>query len=527
MAGAMTYILALIAGTLYGLIVGIIPAAGATTALVAIFPFILMLQTVDPYIAVIFIMAVVAASTTGDTFASILLGIPGANSSAATMIDGFPLAQQGKASYALSAAITTSTINGLLFGSLTFLLLPYYKDFLLLPASQGGVGQAELFAFCIMAFVTVSFVANKYWGRAIAALGIGIFLSLIGTDPITAAPRFTFGWEFLEGIDGHGIPMIPLMAGLFAMPELILALKGKILAEKEFRTDNYQQVKDGIKISFKEWRLSLRGGLIGSVVGFLPGLGGSISDWLSYGTTVAANPKEKFGGGNIKGVIGPEGSNNAQKATSMIPTVLFGIPGAPFAAIIIGLFGAIGFDLSLDSINVLKDPMFFNAMSLGFLAATALTGVICLFLIKYIARLTYIPFKYYFPIILAFILWATWTSGFSTYGLENVILLILFTGLGLLMKNWKFSRPALMIGFMLGYRIEELAIQTFQLFNIGGYPLIKLKELFGYSVGQGQINIAMQSQNNLLAHPTFVGIVIVTLLIVYWGFRNKGRINYA
>jgi len=523
----MTYLLALLAGTFYGLIIGIIPAAGATTGLVALFPFILYLQAIDPYLAVVFIMAVVAASTTGDTFASILLGIPGANSSAATMVDGFPLAQQGKASYALSAAITTSTINGLLFGALTFLLLPYYKDFLLLPAQQGGVGQAELFAFCIMAFVTVTFVSNGKWFFSLTALCLGIFFSLVGTDPITAAPRFTFGWEFLEGDAGHGIPMIPLMAGIFAMPELVLALKKKMLTDREFKTDNYQQVMDGIKISFKEWKLSMRGGFIGSVIGLLPGLGGSISDWLAYGTTVASNPKEKFGNGNIKGVIGPEGSNNAQKATSMIPTVLFGIPGAPFAAVIIGLFSAIGFDLSLDSVNVLKDPMFFSAMSLGFLAATLLTGIICLFSIKYITRIAYVPFKYYFPVILALIVWATWTSGFSTYGMENVILLAFFTGLGLLMKKYQFSRPALMIGFMLGYKIEELAIQTFQLFNIGGYPLLKLKEIFGYSVGQGQLAIAANPANDLLTHPTFVGIVFVTFIILYYSFKNKGHINYS
>lgn len=523
----MTYLLALFAGTFYGLFVGIIPAAGATTGLVALFPFIVMLQSVDPYLAVVFIMAVVASSTTGDTFASILLGIPGANSSAATMIDGFPLAQQGKASYALSAAITTSTLNGLLFGALTFLLLPYYKDFLLLPAHLGGIGQSELFAFCILAFITVSFISNKFWARSLIALSLGVFLSLVGTDPVTAAPRFTMGWEFLEGDGGQGIPLVPLMAGIFAMPELILALQKESIFKKHYRTDDFQQVIDGIKVSFKEWKLSLKGGAIGSIVGFLPGIGGSVSDWLSYGAAVAANPKEKFGNGNIKGVIGPEGSNNAQKATSMIPTVLFGIPGAPFAAVIVGLFTAIGFDLSLDSENVLKDPNFFNAMSLGFLASTLLTGIICIFTIKYISRIVYVPYKYYFPVILSLIVWATYTSGFATYGIENVMLLIAFTGLGLAMKKYKFSRPALMIGFILGYKIEELAMQTFQLFNIAGYPLLKLKGIFGYNVGEGQLAIASLPSNNLLLHPTFVGIVLVIIVVSIWGWKNKGSVDYS
>jgi len=523
----MMYLLALFVGTLYGLIIGVIPAAGATTGLVALFPFIVMLQAVDPYLGVVFVMAVVAASTTGDTFASVLLGIPGANSSAATMVDGFPLAQQGKSSYALSAAITTSTVNGLIFGSLTFLLLPFYKDFLLLPATQGGVGQAELFAFCIMAFVTVTFVANGKWFFSLAALCGGIFLSLVGTDPITAAPRFTLGFEFLEGDGGRGIPMVPIMAGLFAMPEMILMLFRASTVSKQYAADNRQQVIDGIKVSFKEWKSSLRGGIIGSVVGFLPGIGGSVSDWLSYGATVAANPKEKFGNGNIKGVIGPEGSNNAQKATSMIPTVLFGIPGAPFAAVIVGLFGAIGFELTLDSDSVLADGQFFTALSFGFIAATALTGVLCLFLIKYISRIAYVPFKYYFPFILLAIVWATYNSSYSTFGVENVILLFIFTALGLFMKKFEFSRPAMMIGFMLGYKIEGLATQTFQLFNVGGYPLIKLKELFGYHVGQGKIDLALKEGNNLLMHPTFVGIVLITVLIIYWGYKNKGRVSYS
>ena len=115
----MAEIIVLLAGVLYGLLIGIIPSAGATTGLVALFGFISYFVH-EPYLGVIFLMAVVAASTTGDSFTSILLGIPGANSAAATMVDGFPLAQQGRASYAISAAVTTSTINGLLWGCLVF-----------------------------------------------------------------------------------------------------------------------------------------------------------------------------------------------------------------------------------------------------------------------------------------------------------------------------------------------------------------------------------------------------------------------
>lgn len=522
-------LLALFAGIIYGLLIGIIPAAGATTGLVALYPFIVAIQSVDPYLAVIFIVAVVAASTTGDTFASVLLGIPGANSSAATMIDGFPLAQQGKATYALSAAVTTSTVNGLIWGSATFLLLPYYYDFVLLPPNEGGVGQAELWALCVLAFVTVGFVATKYWFRSLLALSLGIFLALIGTDPITAAPRFTFGFEFLEGSGvGRGIPLLPVIAGLFAMPEIILALKKHSLAEKRNLANHTQQLKDGIKISFKEWRLSARGGFIGAVIGFLPGLGGALSDWLAYGQAVATNPKEKFGNGNIKGVIGPEGSNNAQKASSFIPTVLFGIPGAPFAAVVIGLFGAIGFDLSLESQSLLNDNLFFSSMSLGFLGATLITGIVCLVFMRYFTMIAYIPYKYYFPFLLFFIIWATYTTGFSTYGVENVILLSIMTIVGLAMRQYKFSRPALLIGFMLGDKIELLTLQMFKLYNIGGWPLANIKTWFtGEEMGTAFLRLASMPSRDLLNHPVFVGTSILIMIVLAWSWRNRGNIDYT
>jgi|GEM_PF-1064122 len=520
--------LALFAGIVYGLLIGIIPAAGATTGLVALFPFIVALKSVDPYLAVIFITAVVAASTTGDTFASVLLGIPGANSSAATMVDGFPLAQQGKATYALSAAITTSTVNGLIWGSAVFLLLPYYYDFVILPPTEGGVGQAELWAMCVLAFVTVGFVSNQYWIRSLVALSLGVFLAMIGTDPVTAEPRFTMGFEFLSGSGvGKGIPLIPVIAGLFAMPEILLALKKTALAERRDLGEHTQQLWDGIKVSFKEWKLSMRGGLIGSIIGFLPGLGGAMSDWLSYGQAVATNPKEKFGNGNIKGVIGPEGSNNAQKASSFIPTILFGIPGAPFAAIVIGLFGAVGFELTLEGQSLLGDKLFFNSLSIGFLGATLITGLLCLYFMRYFTMIAYVPYKYYFPFLLIFILWATYTSGFGTYGIENIILLLIFTLLGLAMRQFKFSRPAMMIGFILGDKIELLTYQL-KLYNIGGYPLIQIKSWFtGESVGKGQLMMASMDSKDLLGHPLFVIIFTLIFIVLAWGWKNKGNINYS
>ena len=476
----MEALLALVLGTLYGLAIGVIPGAGATTGLIFVFSFITLFP--DPYLAVIFVMAVVAASTTGDTYTSVLLGIPGANSAAATVVDGFPLALKGKATYTITAAVVTSTLNGLIWGTLVFLFLPYYTNLMMI------FGVPELWAFTMLAFVTVTFVTNKFWLRSILALCFGLYLGSIGTSPITNADRFTFGWEYL----GAGIQLLPMVAGLFAVPELIDGLKQR--ANTATKIANGKQTREGIIAVWQNKWDALRGGVIGAFIGLLPGLGGAVADWMSYGATVASHPKEKFGNGNIKGVIGPEGSNNAQKATSMIPTVLFGIPGAPFAAIIIGLFAYLDFELG--TLELATDTKFFSSMLYGFMLSTVLVGVVCLFLTPFIAKIAHIPYKYYFPFLLFFIVLACiqYTGGWEDYAV-----LAGCSVLGFACKNLKFSRPALLFGFILAERIESLTVQM-----MGLYTFEKLAD-----------------------RGIFIALIIGIVVVLIWGLRLKRKIEYA
>jgi len=474
----MIEITALIAGILYGLVIGIIPAAGATTGLVATYA-VLPVFIADPYAGVIFLMAVVAASTTADSFTSILLGIPGANSSAATMVDGFPLAQQGRASYAISAAVTTSTVNGLLWGGIVFLFLPYYTELVLF------FGIPELWAFTVLALATVGFLSTDKPVRSIVAIGAGIFVGLVGVAPTTNDPRFTAGWFYLQ----DGIQLIPVVAGLFAVPELIEGFKKRQATSHVVRSERIE----GMRAVWQNRWLSLRGGFIGAIVGLLPGLGGAVSDWLAYGQTVALNKNEQFGNGNIKGVIGPEGSNNAQKATSMLPTVIFGIPGAPFAAVLMGLFLYMGFDLG--SPDLMYDDKFFQSLSIGFLTATLFVGIFSLLFVNLVCKITSVPYVYYFPLLLAMIVWASMQY---TGGWEDLVVLGIFSVLGFTMKSYKYSRPAFLVAFILADKVENLSIQLFTIYNwdmLGDrYLFIALITLtiitFIYSIMKGKTNYA-------------------------------------
>jgi len=482
----MEYPIAIIAGTIYGFVFGIIPVAGAATALITIFPF-LNYFLADPYLLVVFTTAIVVSSTVGDSFASVMMNIPGASGSAATMVDGFPMAQRGEGARALSAAITTSTVNGFIWGALVFLFLPYYGQFVL------KFGLPEMLAFLLLAFSGVVFLNSEYWVRGIIALILGVFLGLIGQDPVSGAARFTGGWYYLQ----NGIQIMPVMAGFLAVPELIEAYNSKGQITRIDTAGIWRQIWQGMKDSWQHRWDGLRGGFIGAFVGILPGVGGNICDWLAYGQTVALNKNEKipFGEGNIKGVIGCEGANNAQKATAYVPTVLFGIPAAPFEAIIMSLFILVG--LELGSPALLNDLTFFNNLSNAYMWSMLLTFVISIVFIRFAVKLMNVPFNYYFWLLLVLVLWSS--VQYTGYW-EDYAMFALCCGAGILAKRFKFSRAAIIIGFVLSDRLEA----TLRQYNI------------------------LYEWNDIFARPISATLLFVTLAAIIYGlFFNKSQVKYV
>jgi len=344
----------------------------------------------------------------------------------------------------------------------------------------------------VLAFMMIAFVATKSWIKSLIAIALGVFVGLIGVDA-NNDPRFTFGWDYL--IDG--IEIIPVVAGLFGVPELMLgfkqANKATATAEKHPKYHK-QQLWDGIKVTFKEWKLALRGGGIGALIGVLPGLGGGVSDWMAYSSAAAANPRETFGNGNIKGVIGPEGSNNAHKASAFIPTVLFGIPGAEFAAIVMALFMYLGFEMGTPAL--VHDDKFFDSLSYGFLLGTLLTYFACIILLRGITRITYVPYKYYFPILLCLVIWASMQY---TGGWEDLAILSTFSILGFTMKTFKFSRPAALIAFILADRIYNYTYQVTMLYH----------------------------PDDLITRPIFIAVTVGIISVMIYGLKSKNKLEFA
>lgn len=436
---------------------------------------------------VVFTTAVVVTSSIGDTFCGVVMNIPGAGGAAATMIDGFPMSRRGEAARALSAAISTSWVNGLIWGLLVFLFLPYYTNIVLY------FGTKEMFAFLLFAMTCVAFISSKYWFRGILALVAGVLVGLIGEDPTTAANRWTFDIGYL----GDGIQMIPIMAGVLAFPELLSAYRMK--AEKIY-LDNAKiksQLIQGIKDSWKYKWDGLRGGFIGGFIGLVPGIGGNIADWFAYSQTVAASKKgDKVGKGHVRGVIGCEGANNAQKATSYVPTILFGIPGAPFEVIVMGLLMYVG--LEMGTASVLEDTKFFDYLLSSYMWSLMLILPIAYLFIRYAVKITNIPFKYYFWPIMASLIWScTQYTGL----IEDYIMFAVCCVVGMILKYIKFSRVSFLIGFILSARLEKSWIQ----FNTLGYTV-----------------------SDLLTNWMPLLFIVLAVGAAIWGiFYNKSKIDFV
>ena len=204
----MDYVIWALIGTLYGMLVGIIPIAGVTTALITVFSMGAYFMA-DPYLGLVFLTAIVASCAI-IIATSILTGIPGSIGQAACVIDGYPMAKKGQAARAMGIAITDSTFNGVIFAALTFFLLPYYGKIIVL------FGRPEFLGFMTMALACVGFVASKNVFLSICAIIFGLCVGMVGED-VVSNPRLTFGWEYLQ----NGIGMVVLLSGLFGVPELL------------------------------------------------------------------------------------------------------------------------------------------------------------------------------------------------------------------------------------------------------------------------------------------------------------------
>ena len=437
----LTHLLFLFGGTLLGLVVGILPGLGGTSGLALVLPFV---YSLEPSYALAMMIGVLAPTTTSDTFPAVLMGIPGTAGSQATVMDGFPLSKKGMAARALSAAFCSSLMGGI-FGAFILSISIYYA----IPIIM-AFGFGEQFLLIILALLMVGALTGENFIKGITACILGLIIGSIGSAPITGDLRFTFGTLYLV----EGVPIVIVGLGLFALPEIVGLLDSKGAIAKALK--NEKGWFRGIKDVFKNWFLVLRCSSIGCIVGALPGLGGTVVDWIAYShLKQTSKDTSDIGKGDIRGVIAPESANNAKEGGALIPTLLFGIPGSGNKVLLLGGFILIGIEPGLEMVTTHLDLTYLMIWSLAI--ANILGAGLCIGFASHISKLTLVRYYILAPVMIVLIFFATFNINRDWY---DFIGLLGFGLIGITFKAFGWSRPALLIGFFLSTKVELLIYQT-------------------------------------------------------------------
>ncbi|MGH3356059.1 MAG: tripartite tricarboxylate transporter permease, partial [Nocardioidaceae bacterium] len=309
-------------GATVGFVVGMLPGLGGTVGMSILLPFVFGM---DPYSGVALLIGMAAAVHTGDVYPSVLLGVPGSSGSQATVMDGYPLARAGKAARALGASLSASMIGGVIGAIALFGTIMVARPVIL------ALESPQLFMLVLFGLAMVGILAQGTMLAGLLAGLIGALLGCVGAAPAAPEYRFTMGTLYLW----EGIPLAVLVLGLFALPEMVDLLAGGESISKSAKLSG--GLLSGVRSTLRHWFLVVRSSLLGVAVGVIPGLGGSVVDWIAYGVAKqTCRDSHTFGKGDIRGVIAPESSNNAKEGGALIPTLLFGVPGSGTTAVLLG-----------------------------------------------------------------------------------------------------------------------------------------------------------------------------------------------
>ena len=480
----------LVMGVLMGLCIGVFPGLGGIAGLSLLLPFMFGME---PVLGLALMIGMVAVVPTSDTFASVLMGIPGSSASQATVLDGFPMAKKGQAARALSAAFASSLFGGLVGASFLTVFILIARPIVL------EFRTPELLMITIFGLSMVGILAGRVAIKGIVAAGLGMLIGTIGEGASSGDLRMS-SYDFPYLTDGLKLVIVGL--GIFAIPEIISLLRQDRAISQEPQIGGGWI--DGVRDWFANIWLSVRCSIIGVIVGVIPGLGGSVVDWIAYGHAVQTTPdKSNFGKGEVRGVIGPESSNNAKEGGGLVPTLLFGIPGSGSMAIFIGAIALLGSGQIEVGPAMLKNNLDITYAIVWLLALANVVGtVICIAASGGIAKLTTIRFVLLAPFLFMIISFAAFQSG---QNLMDLVALFAIGFLGILMRRFDWSRPAFLIGFVLSNPAETYANQAIQI----------AQSRFRKGFGEGI---------DYIFSPIVIILLVITVISVVLGLRQAKHI---
>ena len=440
----------LFGGVIMGLVLGILPGIGGLAGTALLLPFTFNL---DPIAAMALLLGLASTTATGDPIPAILFGVPGGAGSAATVLDGLPMAKRGEASRALSAAYMSSMLGGIFGAFLMAICIPILRPIMLF------IGSPELLAFAVLGISFVATLSGATPLRGLAAAAIGVMIAMIGSDPQTGTLRYTLDTLYLW----EGAPIVPIILGLFALPELAdLAISRTAIAGDMAKTDA-RGMWQGAKDCFTNWWLVLRCSWLGSALGAVPGMGGAIVDWIAYGHAARTEKgaSETFGRGDVRGVIASESANNSREGGALVPTVAFGVPGSAGMAILLGAFMIHGLVPGPDMLS--KNLHVTYSMVWSVALANIVGAGLCYLFSGQFARLATLRYTLIMPSVLGIIYIGAF-QGSRNWG--DLWTLLIFGLFGWAMKQLKWPRPPLVLGLVLGDIIERYLFISLQRYGV-------------------------------------------------------------
>ena len=454
-----------------GIVFGALPGLTAAAAIAMMLPILIAYNDeIGGLAGLAFLYVIGKSGRYGGSIAAILFNTPGTAASAATMQDGYPMTQSGRAGKALKTATISSAFGDyfgeivLIFGAVS--IATFTKQF----------GPPENFAIYLMAFFVVGSVVSDSIIKGIISTLFGAAIALIGEDTITGQFKMTMGIDELES----GMALVPLLIGVFVISEVIIqaekAAKVKMIDLDKSKLDD----PNAHYFTWPEFKrclpLMFRSSIYGSLIGMMPGLGSSVACFVAYGEEKRrAKNKDEWGTGVVEGIAAPESANNAVSGPSMIPLLTLGIPGSTIAAVLIGMFLVNGLQVG-PQIFATEPPLFVAGQMMsprefifGVFAA-GLLGIGAYAIIGYFAApligkaIAVLPTQYLYPVIFMISLAASYSSRASIW---DVGFAILFGVIGYGMRRTNFSAAAFIIAFVLTSSMEEAFRQSMIISDVG------------------------------------------------------------
>ena len=424
-------------GVALGTVVGVLPGLGPPATIAMLLP---LTFKMDPTTGLIMMAGIYYGAKYGGSTTSILLNVPGESSSVVTCLDGYQMARQGRAGPALGISAISSFVAGII-GVLGLMVIAP-------PVARFAVrfGPPEYFALMAFGLTMVVFLAGKSMVKGLLSALFGLWLASVGTDLFTAEPRFTFGqMELLDGID-----FIIVSVGIFAIGEVLVNLESETGA-KLFRVPKGLRNLLPTLQDLKDCRFAfLNGSVVGFFIGVLPGAGSTIASFISYGVEKAfSRHPEKFGTGVIEGVAAPEGANNSECGGALVPLMTLGIPGSSTAAILLAALILWGFRPG--PLLIQEHPELFWGLVASMYIGNVMLLILNLPLVPLFAQILRIPYYVLYPAILGISVVGTYSVSNSLF---DVWMLGLFGLLGYAMRKLDFPAAPLVLGMVLGGRLE-------------------------------------------------------------------------